>query len=108
MYDASSKPNMNEPSLNECLEKGPPLQNMLRDVLVRNRMKPVALCADLRKAFLQIRIRKCRKDILRFHWIKNQNVSDTEILRFTRLVFGLIQSPLILEAILQSHLSKYE
>ena len=106
--DASSKPNMNEPSLNECLEKGPPLQNMLRDALVRNRMKPVALCADLRKAFLQIRIRKCRKNILRFHWIKNQNVSDTEILRFTRLVFGLIQSPFILEAILQSHLSKYE
>ena len=27
---------------------------------------------------------------------------------FTRLVFGLIQSPFILEAILQSHLSKYE
>ena len=71
-------------------------------------MKPVALCADLRKAFLQIRIRECERDILRFYWIKNQNVSDTEILRFTRLVFGLIQSPFILEAILQSHLSKYE
>ena len=108
VYDASSKPNMNEPSLNECLEKGPPMQNMLRDALVTNRMKPVALCADLRKAFLQIRIRKCGRNILRFHWIKNQNVSDTEILRFTRLVFGLIQSPFILEAILQSHLSKYE
>ena len=108
MYDASSKPNINEPSLNECLEKGPPPQNMLWDVLVRNRMKPVALCTDLRKAFLQIRIRECERDILRFHWIKNQNVSDTEILRFTRLVFGLIQSPFILEAILQSHLSKYE
>ena len=24
VYDASSKPNMNEPSLNQCLEKGPP------------------------------------------------------------------------------------
>ena len=108
VYDASSKPNINEPSLNECLEKGHPLQNMLWDVLVRSIMKPVALCADLRKAFLQIRIRECERDILRFHWIKNQNVSDTEILRFTRLVFGLIQSPFILEAILQSHLSKYE
>ena len=29
VYDVSSKPNMNEPSLNECLEKGHPLQNML-------------------------------------------------------------------------------
>ena len=108
VYDVSSKPNMNKPSLNECLRKESPLQNMLWDNVVRNRMKPVALCADLRKAFLQIRIRECEKDNLKFHWIKNQNVSDTEILRFTRLVFGLIQSPFILEAILQSHLSKYE
>ena len=57
VYDASSKPNMNGPSLSECLEKGPPLLNMLWDVLVRSRMKPVALCADLREAFLQTRIR---------------------------------------------------
>ena len=35
VYGASSKPNMNELSLNACLEKGPPLQNMLWDVLVR-------------------------------------------------------------------------
>ena len=40
--------------------------------------------------------------------MKNQNVPDAEILRFTRLVFGPIQSPFILEATLQSNLSKYE
>ena len=107
MYDASSKPNMNEPSLNECLEKSLLLQNRLWDVLIRSKMKPVALCADLRKAFLQIRIRECERNIFRFHWIKKQNVSDTEILRFTRFVFWLIQSSFILEAILQSCLSKY-
>ena len=99
---------MNEPSSNECLWKGPPLQDMLWDVLVRNRMKPVASFCKFKEAFLQITIRECEKDILRFHWIKNQNVSDIEILRFRRLVFGLIQSPFILEAILPSHLSKYE
>ena len=81
---------------------------MLWDVLVRNRMKPVALCTGLRKASLQIRIRECERDFLRFHWIKNHNVSDTEILRFAGLVFGLIQSPFILVATLQSCLSKYE
>ena len=98
---------MNEPSLNECLEKSLLLQNRLWDVLIRSKMKPVALCADLRKAFLQIRIRECERNIFRFHWIKKQNVSDTEILRFTRFVFWLIQSSVILEAILQSCLSKY-
>ena len=67
VYDASSKSNMNEPSLNECLEKGPPLQNTLRDVFVRNRIKPVVLCANLRKAFLQIRIREREGDVLKFH-----------------------------------------
>ena len=35
--------------------------------------------------------------MLRFHWVKNSNPSFIEINRFTRLVFGLTQSPFILE-----------
>ena len=29
VYDASAKPSEKSPSLNECLETGPPLQNLL-------------------------------------------------------------------------------
>ena len=56
VFDASAKPKEDSPSLNECLETGPPLQNLLWDVLVRNRLKPVALAGDLKQAFLQVHI----------------------------------------------------
>ena len=56
VYDASARASSESPSLNDCLEVGPPLQPLLYDVLVRNRMKPIGLTGDLKQAFLQIRI----------------------------------------------------
>ena len=39
-YDASSKLTENFASLNDCLETSPPLQNLIRDILVRSLFKP--------------------------------------------------------------------
>ena len=58
----------------------------------------------LKQAFLQVRIRLEDRDALRFHWIKNRDVSNVEVLRFTRALFGLVQSPLLLGGTLQQHL----
>ena len=41
-------------SLNECLETGPPLQNLIWDILTRLRFRPILLCGDIEKTFLQI------------------------------------------------------
>ena len=38
MYDASAREKDNQPSLNDCLNPGPPLQNRLWDILVRSRV----------------------------------------------------------------------
>ena len=57
IYDTSARANPDAPSLNECLYPGPPLQNNLWDVLVQQRAYPVMISGDIRKAFLQIRIR---------------------------------------------------
>ena len=35
--------------------------------------KPVALCGDLKQAFLQVRIQEADRDALRFHWIKDRS-----------------------------------
>lgn len=104
VFDASAKESDESPSLNDCLETGPPLQNLLWNVLVRNRLKPIALAADLKKAFLQVLIRAEDRDVLRFHWIRNKDPSDIEVLRFTRALFGLVQSPFLLAATLKQHL----
>ena len=55
LCDASAK-SETEFSLNDCLEKGPSLQNKLWHVLVKSRFHPVILCADIEKAFLKILI----------------------------------------------------
>ena len=106
VYDASAKTNEAVMSLNDCLETGPPLQNLLWDVLVRNRMKPIALAGDMKQAFLQIRIRPEDRDVLRFHWVQNKNPSSIVALRFTRALFGLVQSPFLLAGTVTVHLNK--
>ena len=60
-----------------------------------------------KKAFKQIRIRELERSLFRFHWIKNldPNVLDTN--RFTKLVFGLTQSPFMLEGTLKQHFQRY-
>jgi hypothetical protein len=76
VYNASARPSERSPSLNDCLQTGPPLQNLLWDVMVRNRLRPVALTGDLKEAFLQIRIRQQDQDALRFHWLKDRNPEE--------------------------------
>ena len=58
VYDASAKESRTSPSLNDCLNPGPSLQNHLWSILVRSRFLPVPLTGDLEKAFLQVRIKE--------------------------------------------------
>ena len=107
VYDASAKAHPNAVSLNDCLYPGPPLQNKLWNVLIRSRMHPVALVGDLKKAFLQVRIRQADRDALRFHWKQGEH-SDIETLRFTRALFGLAPSPFLLGGVIESHLDSWK
>ena len=108
MYDASARPNEKSPSLNECLETGPPLQNKIWSVLVRNRFHPVALAGDLKQAFLQVRIKELERDVMRFHWLKDFTTRKVETLRFTRALFGLSTSPFLLGGVIEQHLQDME
>ena len=104
VYDASARVQDNTPSLNECLNPGPPLQNQLWNVLVRERFNPVALTADIKQAFLQVRICEEDRDALRFHWLKDVDLKEVETYRFTRALFGLAPSPFLLGGVIKQHL----
>ena len=84
VYDASARAKDTAPSLNECLETGPPLQNQIWRVLVRGRVHAVAIAGNIRKAFLQVRIREGDRDALRFYWIDREDPEKVRTLRFTR------------------------
>ena len=71
VYDASALAWDGTPSLNECLNTGTPLQNKLWSVSVRGRFNPAALTGDIKKAFLQARIKSEDRDARRFHWLKD-------------------------------------
>jgi hypothetical protein len=71
VYDASAKAYEEAPSLNDCLETGPPLQNLLWSVLTRNRFYPIAVAGDLKQAFLQVRVKEEDRNALKFHWLKD-------------------------------------
>ena len=106
VYDASAKANEKAPSLNDCLNPGLALQNKLWSVLVHQRSYPVAVCGDIQKAFLQIRIKEEERDALRFHWRRDDN-SPLETYRFTRALFGLTSSPFLLGGVIDQHLETW-
>ena len=93
-------------SLNMCLEAAPLLLNLIWDILSRSRFRPILLCANI-KAFSQIPIRESERNVLCFHWVGSLESKIIKILRFTRLVFGLTQSPFILEGTLKKHFENY-
>ena len=90
------------------METGPPLQNLIWDILTRNHLQPVTLTRDLKQAFLQIQLREQDRDMLRFHWLKDRDLEKLETYRFTMVLFGLNQSPFLLGSTLMAHLDECE
>ena len=76
-------------------------------VLIRGRFNPVAITGDIKKAFLQVRIRPEERDTLRFHWLKNIETKEVKTLRFTRALFGLGPSPFLLGGVIEQHLDTW-
>ena len=69
VFDGSAKGSDGRCSINEHLETGPNFIPSLFDILVKFRCHPVALTADIEKAFLQIQVKQVDRDKLRFLWV---------------------------------------
>ena len=109
VYDGSARGDGDELSLNDCLQTGPNMIPKLFDILVKFRLHPIALVADIEKAFLMIGITEEDRDKLRFLWFENPNDIHSPIIqfRFKKVVYGLRPSPAILGAVISHHLSSY-
>lgn len=103
VYDAKAKPRKGELSLNNCLEKGPTMINLLASILIKFRLKAYGCVGDIMKAFLMIVVNPKDRDCLRLLWEKDGQVC---MYRFARLPFGLTCSPFILAATLKYHLER--
>ena len=113
VYDASAKTRKENKSLNECLYRGPVMLNDLCGLLMRFRLRTVAVVADIEKAFLQIGLQPTERDVTRFLWLKDHqqlrvDSDNIQEYRFCRVPFGIITSPFLLEATVECHLDSYE
>ncbi|UYV72138.1 hypothetical protein LAZ67_9001944 [Cordylochernes scorpioides] len=103
VFDASCK-KKGLSSLNQCLEKGDNLIELIPDLLLRFRLGKYGIIADMRKAFLQIQVREEDREFLRFLWWKKDQ-KTLKFYRHCRVVFGLTSSPFLLAATIKYHLS---
>ena len=100
VYDGSS----NNPSLNDCMEKGPCLLPLLLDVILRFRTYMIGITSDIKQAFLNVAVDEEYRNFLRFLWVKDINGDENKFdtYRFTRVLFGMNASQyLLLAAILR-------
>ena len=105
VFDASAHEENSE-GLNSYLFKGPPLQPQLNSILIRFRLNPIAITADVRKMFLMIKIHPDDRDLLRFVW-EDPEGGNLAVYRHTTLPFGLRCSPYLAIATVQYHADHY-
>jgi hypothetical protein len=68
------------------------------------------LVGDIENAFLMIAIAKEDRDVLRFLWVDDITKDDPKIMiyRFTRVVFGVMDSQFLLNGTIKHHIEKYQ
>lgn len=107
VFNASSKADSKSKSLNDCLLTGPSLTSKLVESLVEFRTNPVAVVADISKAFLRIGISPNCRDYCRFLWYDDQMLQKVVTYRFKVVLFGVTSSPFLLQKILTYHLENH-
>ncbi|XP_049284605.1 uncharacterized protein LOC125764417 [Anopheles funestus] len=90
IWDAAAK--VQGTSLNDMLLKGPDELASLPGVLFRFRAYGIAVCADVKEMFLQIRMRKEDTHAQRFLWRENPT-DDVEVYLVDVVTFGSACSP---------------
>ena len=108
VYDESAKAKKMNISLNKSLYRGPVILGDLCLLLLRFGTHETAIIADIEKTFLQISFQEPDLDVTRVLWLKDINKpvisSNIDIFRFTRIIFGIVSSQLILAATIVYHL----
>ena len=81
-------------SLNDKLLQGPDLANSLVGVIMRFRQEPVAMMADIKSMYHQVRVPPRDRDLLRFLWWPNGDTSQPiQEYRMKSHLFGAKSSP---------------
>ncbi|XP_073964374.1 uncharacterized protein [Choristoneura fumiferana] len=107
VHDAAAK--TRGVSLNDRLLTGPDLLQPLPGVLMRFRQHPVAVAADIREMFMQVKIKPEDRDTLRYLWRGDRrDDAPPDEYRMTSLVFGATCSPSIAIFVKNKNAEQYQ
>ena len=107
VFDSSAK-TADGVSLNSCLLKGPKLQPDLGHVMIRFRCHRIGLTADIKKMFLQIKLKRDDQNSHRFLWRDFRAEKTPDVYCMTRIAFGDTPSPFLSIATVQKHVREHE
>ncbi|CAF4927804.1 unnamed protein product [Pieris macdunnoughi] len=99
VFDASCK-GTNGISLNQTLMVGPKLQQDLRHIIMRWRMHPICLSADIVKMYRQVVVTDADADFQRLVWREDEE-SEIKDYRLIRVTFGTACAPYLAVKTLQ-------
>lgn len=91
VFDASMK-GSNGVSLNDDLMVGPMLQPPLRHIIMRWRMHPISLCADIIKMYRQVKVSPEHAEFQRVVW-RDDPESEIKEYKLVRVTFGTAAAP---------------
>ena len=81
-------------SLNAALKTGPDLLSSLVGIIIRFRTNPVAIAADIKAMFHQVRVNEKDRDSLRFLWTDDiHSDADPYVMQMLVHIFGATDSP---------------
>ena len=100
VFDASAK--YHGKCLNDMILQGPDLANNLLGVLLRFRSHTVALAADIKEMFHQVKLNNNDRNYMRFLFWEDGNMAKPPVdFQFLRHAFGVTSSPFVCNYALQ-------
>ncbi len=100
VFDASAK-SSNGKALNDIYLVGPNLYPLILDILLKFRVKPVAIAADISKMYREVWLQDEDKDYHRL-FIRAKNGELLQA-RMKRLTFGVRPSPFVATSVIRHH-----
>ena len=104
VFDCSSS-EKGATSLNDNLLAGPNLNPQLVAVLLNFRVNPVAVSADITKAYLQLAIRDADRSLFKFVW-RAPGERHVKVFQMEKVIWGAASSGFLLAATLREHFKR--
>ena len=106
VFDAAAT--FNGISLNDTIHSGPKLQNDIIDLLIRFRMRAIAITMDLQEMYLQIQLDIQDRPFHAFLWRNCEQDIHPNVYMFDRLIFGSTASPYLAQLVSQENAMRFK